>query len=323
MKRDRKYKVLALIILSLMILFFFKRTEFKTSEHVLFEKHNSQLVQTSFSPRPVSNSRFSLPINKNKSLSQNSPKKLTNEQVTILCEFKKFGSSVPHLGKIQVHAAKFSPPYSGNSVWIKSPECPKDKFSILFFSDDGHISKEINCLNTSLTELIRYSGEQADVDYAAIDSRSLNLAISGNGYFVLRCPDDKLLITREGKFKKDNRKHLTNQNGCVLLNEDGQSMVASKIIGENNGCSPEGDCLAIYEPGRDEIKELEYLNSYSFTAKSGVIPSQSITKVGPKELRPYFLTNSLERLKDPKRGATGISWSEHVEVDLNDINCPN
>jgi hypothetical protein len=289
----------------------------------LLKEKNSQLMQVSFSSKQVLSSYSNLPVDEPKPLLQNLPNTLTVEQLKILCEFKKFGSSVPQQGTIRIHAAKFSPPYTGNIVWIKSPECPKDKFSILFFSDDGHISKEINCLNTTLTELMKFSGEQADVDYTTIDSHSLNLAISGAGYFVLRCPNDTLLITREGKFKKDNAKYLTNQNGCILLNEDAQPLVASKIIGEKNGCSPEGDCVAIYEPGRDEIKELEYLNSYSFTAKSGIIPSQSVTKIGPKELRPYFLTDSLERLNDPKRGATGISWSEHPEVNLDDISCSN
>lgn len=241
MKSNRKYKILALIILSFIIFLFFKKAGVTIPEHRSVKENKSQLTQLLFSPRPVSNFHPSSPIDK--SFSKNLPKALTSEQIVILCEFKKFGSSVPHFGKIQVNAAKFSPPFSGNSVWIKSPECPKDKFSILFFSDDGHISKEINCLNTSLTELMRYSGEQADVDYTAIDSHSLNLALSGSGYFVLRCTDDKLLITREGKFKKDNGKHLINQKGCVLLNEDGQPVVASKIIGENNGCSPEGDCM--------------------------------------------------------------------------------
>lgn len=321
MKHKRRYKVLALTILALIIVLFFKISSVKVPKYSWDKGNKTKLTAVSFSPKPVLNFHPNSPIDK--SFSKKLPKALTSEQIAILCEFKKFGSSVPHLGKIQVYAAKFSPPYSGNSVWIKSPECPKDKFSILFFSDDGHISKEINCLNTSLTELMRFSGEQADVDYTTIDSRSLNLAISGGGYFVLRCPDDKLLITREGKFKKENGNHLTNQKGCTLLNENGQPMIASKIIGEKNGCSPEGDCIAIYDPGRDEIKGLEYLNSYSFTAKSGIIPSQSITKVGPKELRPSFFTNSLERLKDPIRGATGISWSEYPEVDLDELNCPN
>lgn len=323
MKRNRKIKILSLVLFLLVALLFLKGLMSKPSQNTLRSNKNSQLEQTSFSLKSDLRPKLESPISENKSISLSSSEKLSVEQKAIICEFKKFGSAVPHQGKVRVHAAKFSAPYSGNSIWIKSSECPKDKFSILFFSDDGHISKEINCLDTTLTELMKFSGEQADVDYTPIDSSSVNLAISGPGYFVLRCPDDSLLITRAGNFKKDISKHLSNQKGCILLNENGQSLVASKIFGEKNGCSPEGDCIAIYEPGRDKIQGLEYLNSYSFTAKSGIMPSQSITKVGPKEFRPYFLINSLERLSDPKRGATGISWSEHAELDLNDIDCPN
>jgi hypothetical protein len=254
---------------------------------------------------------------------KNSPKNDISEKMTILCEFKKLGSSLPHSGKIKVRAMKSSPPYSGNILWIKSSECPKDKFSILFFSDEGHISKEINCLDTTFTELRRFSGEQADVDRVAKETHYINIAISGPGYFVLQCPDEKLLITREGRFKKVSGFHLSDENNCLLLNENGRTMTASEITDGDKGCSTEGDCVAIYDPGHDDISELEYKNSYSFTATKGILPSQSITKIGPKAYRPYLLLNSLELVHDNQRGEIGINWKGIPVIDLDEINCPD
>lgn len=318
----KKYRLIIISATLVAIFFIWKKFEKNSFNISLSDKDN---IESKVLPI-LKNTQLSSPaeFKPNEIIQNKNKNRITNDQLAIICEFKKLRTLVPQTGKVRIHATKSSPPFLGNYIWIKSPECPKDKYSIVFFSDDGHISKEINCLETNFTELMKFSGEQADVDDVKINNpKFLNLAISGGGYFILRCPDKKLLLTRAGNFTKGPDQNLFNKDNCVVLNERAEPFVASKVIGENIGCSPEGDCLGIYDPGRDSIQELKYLNSYSFTAESGIIPNQSITQIGPKELRPYFITNALERLNDPKRGATGVTWSDHAEMNLDDINCSN
>lgn len=247
---------------------------------------------------------------------------LSKEQIKIMCKLKSARTSVPMRGEIQVFATRITPILEGqdkNMAWIKSSDCPDGKYSVIHFSDDGRVSKEIDCRKTTLTELTSQSGEQGDVNDAPSTGASLNMAISGNGYFVLQCLDEHLILTRDGKFQRDDEGHTTNSAGCILLNAKGFPFRGAAI--DSSGCSHNGECVATLDPAFDEVGDLKYINSFSFRAQSASTPDESITKIASKALRPSFIMNALEEVRAPERGATSVSWTNHPHVNLDSIEC--
>ena len=66
-------------------------------------------------------------------------------------------------GDVQIFVTRMTPFFGNdadNVAWIKSDSCPSGTYSIIHYSNDGRVSQEIDCRNTSLTEIATMSGEQ-------------------------------------------------------------------------------------------------------------------------------------------------------------------
>ena len=239
----------------------------------------------------------------------------------LLCKLKSAHTNVPTQGDIQVFVTQSSP-YFGNDTdnvaWIKSDTCPSGTYSIIHFTNEGRVSKEIDCRTTSLTEIATMSGEQGNIKEAPPKNNEATIALSGNGYFVLNCPNKGLLLTRDGSFKKTNEGHLTNQEGCALLNQNGNPFQNFDI--NESGCNKNQECIATTDPSIDEVQGLKYLNNHSFTAEDINPSTDSVTKTKPS--RPYFFKNAREDIHNPERGLTSVAWSNHPYVNLNNLDCP-
>jgi len=250
------------------------------------------------------------------------PKALEPEKKDLICKLKSARTNIPMQGNIQIFVARMTPFFGNdadNVAWVKSDSCPSGTYSIIHFSDDGRVSQEIDCRSTSLTEIATMSGEQGNIDDVPPKKGETNLAISGNGYFVLSCPSGDLILTRDGKFRQGPEGNLVNQDGCNLLNQNGSSFHNFDI--NSSGCNLNGDCVATIDPSFDEVYGLEYLNNYSFYAEDVGQLAESITKKGEKILRPSFFVNALEDVHNSERGLTGVSWSNHPHLNLDDIEC--
>ncbi len=249
---------------------------------------------------------------------------LSKDQIEVICKFKDVFTTIPRSGKIQIYIDRMTPFFGSqqaNVAWVKSPECPEGTYSILHFTNEKKVHLEIDCRKTNYTELSRFSGEQGNIYERPHAESEMNLAISGNGYFVLQCKNDTLILTRDGRFLKNPRGYLSNKQGCLLLNENGLPFVALEIL-NSRGCTSQKNCIATLDPAVDNIQELEYLNAYSFSAKQTILPKMSVTQNGPKGLKPSFFIGALENLDNPYRGHTGVSWVNHPTVDLDLISCP-
>jgi hypothetical protein len=260
----------------------------------------------------VSKKKLKATATVNSDSDSSSPSQITKEQEDILCKFKNLRTNVPHRGELQVFAIKMTlkSPSDMNIVWIKSLECPEDYYSIVHFSDKGQTSLEISCTQTTPTEIARYSGEQGEIDEVSSAGNAVNLAISGNGYFTLRCPNGSLYLTREGKFFKNKVGNLINAESCTLLNEEGAKFESFYDM-DSKGCSDDGQCIGTLDPAFDDIAGLQYINSYSFSATSAWPTKRPIT----------FFTNALERINEQGRGLTSVNWANHPRVDLEELDC--
>ena len=83
-EKNNKYKILSLVILISMALFFLKEVELKTSQQSQIGKKNSLLIQTSSTLKLIQSSHFKSPINKALSISEKLPNtlNLTNKKAT-------------------------------------------------------------------------------------------------------------------------------------------------------------------------------------------------------------------------------------------------
>lgn len=324
MKNHRKY-ILLILILSITIAIL-KNIEFDFSAARASHISNIPTVaQFSGSLNQTRNSRKISPAKLPASSFLSEEKIDTADSIKkdLLCKFKSVRTNVPLDGDVQIFISPMIPSSEGNAnnvAWVKSNTCPEGTYSIVHFSDDGRVLQEMDCRSSTLTEIAVMSGEQADVNDVPARADEVNLAISGPGYFLLRCPSGNLTLTRDGKFQKATPSGLMNKDGCHLLNQDGDPFQGPNV--NPSGCHSNGECVATVDPSFDDVEGLEYLNNYSFQAKGVGQMRESVTKIGTKILRPSFFTNALEDIHNSERGLTSVSWSNHPKINLNSIECP-
>lgn len=243
------------------------------------------------------------------------------EEKDLLCKLKAARTNIPLQGDVQVVVNKMTPFFgtkAENVAWVKSDSCPEEMYSIVHFSDDGSVAREIDCRNATLTEIAALSGEQGNIKDAPHKKGETNLAVVGNGYFVLSCPGGQWFLTRDGTFQQENG-HLVDKNGCMLLSQQGRPFQNFEI--NEDGCSSQGECVATVDPAGDDVSGLDYVNNYSFLVEDIGQLAQSITKTGSKMLRPNFYVDALEDIHNPERGATSVSWGYRPRVNLSEIDC--
>jgi len=301
-----------LFIASFIGLIFYVLGNFKKVEVDVSTAGASQKPKLSAKTKPKKSKRKIAEVSESDASPTAAKPNLTQEQEDILCKFKNLRTNVPHRGELQVFAIKMTlkSPSDMNIVWIKSSECPEDYYSIVHFSDKGQTSLEISCTQTTPTEIARFSGEQGEIDEVSSSGNAVNLAISGNGYFTLRCPNGSLYLTREGKFFKNKVGNLINAESCTLLNEEGAKFESFYDM-DSKGCSDDGQCIGTLDPTFDDIAGLQYINSYSFSA----------TSAWPTKSPATFFSNALERLNEQGRGLTSVNWENHPRVDLSELDC--
>jgi hypothetical protein len=318
----RKKIVLASVLIGFVLLMLSRQLEVRVANAAASSQKTLILkpASTALVPVRVASSQVKQPVDA-PSAPPNFQAPLTDEQRRALCKLKAAHSRVPMNGEIEVFTSSMTDESKTNFAWIRSPDCADGLYSILHFSDDGDIQKEIDCRQTDLTELMVFSGHQADVlDVMSTDSE-FNMALSGSGYFALRCPDSSLLLTRDGKFIRGDNGQLVNENGCALIDSEGNLFEGHDV--DAQGCTPEGRCVGTLDPAFDAIEGLRSANSYSFTAISAIFPEASATKSGPNHLRTKLFVDALEDVKNPERGATSVSWSDALKVNLADLKCEN
>lgn len=242
------------------------------------------------------------------------PTPMTNEQRD-LCRIKN-SSTIPLDGDVKLQSVERLE--GGRYYWLKSSNCPDELYSIVSVDAEGRIDKEINCQNTSLTELVLNSGLQFTVDVAAPDPKVRSMAISGEGRFLVNCPDSGLTLTRDGRFNQE-RGPLVSSEGCVAwTRKDGGRPVrfAHEESLDTNGCSlATGECLEIL--GTDERD----VDAFNFKTKNSL---SILNERGLKSLqRIYVFSDSFEDLDSADRSLTGVEDWEKLKTTTIPTSCPN
>jgi hypothetical protein len=106
-------------------------------------------------------------------------------------------------------------------LYIKSPDCQAPLYSRVDIQDhEGSVSveKNIDCNRTTKEELFLAGGFQQAIEFIGDDNPQVkNLAISGDGFFILACNDNRLYATRKGNFHWNADGVLTSEDKCSLF----------------------------------------------------------------------------------------------------------
>lgn len=111
---------------------------------------------------------------------------------------------------------------------------------------------------------------------------------------------------------------LADENGCFAFNTNKQPVVlpSTNQALDDEGCFKDSEqCLAMLNPSDSMIKNAEYISSTLLAIELG----EDDFKKNP---RSYVYDNSLEDVKNPERGATGIGDWEYAESFRKPETCP-
>ena len=230
------------------------------------------------------------------------PAKEMNSQ-DAYCRIKTLGMDLPMGGELQIYTSNYEADEDGEpgaSVYVRSSECPDGLFSHLRISRNGRVKKTLDCRSVTREHLYVNSAFQANVIDRLSSHSEFNLAISGDGYFVLHCLDEKW-ISRSGKFKRLHDGRLVSQEGCEVMATDGGPFMPDATELDELGCAPNGACIARVAP---ETSHLKYLGRGQYRV-TGDDPLRWLSNENGQ-----IFSNSLEDLEeDSDVSSIGPNWS--------------
>jgi len=227
-------------------------------------------------------------------------KPLSSEE--IFCKIMTLGLNIPLEGEIKLRTYSYGQDEDneqGHSALIQSSSCLPGFYSKVRFNNSGRIKEFIDCRNTSLEKLALNSGFQGEIIDLTSKENRINLALSGPGMFIENCGNE-IHYTRDGRFLITTDGTLTSEGGCLILDEVGSPMILDKPSDlKEDGCSSSGQCLAVADPKKEEIKVLDRKKLLAISA-----PLKTIIK------DKIFFMNAYEDQSDPEGGWLGPDFAK-------------
>ena len=286
--KERKLKIFLFAALFVLSSALYSKKLFKTKN--IFP--GARLVTDSIYPSKIENLKY-----QSKSKFKN---KKTNSKGQILskaCFVMEKESSLFN-GEVKIWVHELS---DETILMIKAQDCPHPLFSYIVLDSTGKIIKLIDCHYTTKEELVLNAGIQGDIHESKPNSNSMDLAVSGPGFFLEKCKE-KFYLTRRGNFfvSKDNT--LVTNNGCLVVDQNGRAFKVPDEQINYDGCST-SQCLAIIQPREGEFHFISR-NRLSFT---GSIEESRVDE-------PYIFINHEEDI-DKDGGIIGPSFDERALFD--------
>ena len=219
---------------------------------------------------------------------------ITSSQQTedqIFCKILSANTGVLTTGKLKVWAHQYSEDENGEpgfSAMIASSDCPHLKFSTVRVDAFGRLKQFIDCRNTSLEELSLTSSVQGNIQDVDDRNSKVHLAVSGDGYFVLRC-EDGFYLSRSGDFSDDHG--VLKQNDCFAQTSDQHDFDMTGEL-DDNGCDSKNSCLALVSPSASQdvtfmkLGLLKSLNPFSGAVEKRRLFRNALEEINPSSLSP-------------------------------------
>ncbi|MDW7674562.1 MAG: flagellar basal-body rod protein FlgG [Bacillota bacterium] len=97
----------------------------------------------------------------------------------------------------------------------------------------------------------------------------LDLAIEGEGFFMVELPDSTIAYTRDGSFKMDAQGYLVTNNGYYVLDEGLAPIYISEDPVKNIGVASDG-MISVLFPGEDVPEEIAQIGMTRFPNPTGL-----------------------------------------------------
>lgn len=194
-------------------------------------------------------------------------------------------------------------------AFVQTPDCPADLFSKYELDSENRLVNSVNCHEISPKELYFGAGLQGAIVYTAERPGKVDVAISGTGFFVVRC-ENEYRYMRIGNWNYGADGNLLTKDGaCEVLDRQGNPIILQAESDlDDRGCNSVGQCLAVASPESPE--DFEIIDRKSFVALED--PLQHLV---PEAYDTKIFTNSLESLKDPENGILGPDFSRIPYLD--------
>lgn len=248
---------------------------------------------------------------------------LSDELLDVACRLRRARTNSPLAGNIALIAARVGSTTDARAdgtefeAWIQSPDCPAGTHSIVRLDARGEVLLDLDCRTTDPTRIALLSGEQKDTIDAPSDDFKANFAISGEGFFALRCGDGSVRLTRDGAFDRDPSGALRDSDGCEVLSSDGDAFSGPPTLSDR-GCTTDGRCLAVVRPSANPVNGVRQFNLFSFSLDPRAVPDGWLDW----SARPVLFSNAFENVRAPApENVAGIDWGARGRVFLASLPC--
>lgn len=213
------------------------------------------------------------------------------------CRIKNANVGIPLDGDLKIVAFPFDSDETGSSGFIalvQSKNCPENGYSKVIVDSLGRGSSVLDCQRDRPIEISLNSGVQGTILDAPSRGHQINLAISGEGFFVTDCPTG-IVLQRTGDFEfRDGRLW---RGECHVLDRRGEPFNSETSDLDNDGCTNDGSCLAIASA---KVPEAEIIDRT--TIRTG-------DSFPPLLASGIVFSNALEDFSDPQVGPFGPNWN--------------
>jgi hypothetical protein len=295
------------ILLAIVII---KKYPVSTPPSVNSKTHVEPLV--ALEARKTPPERTTAPENK-KSTEATPTKFIPPSPEKIYCDIARSAAHVPLEGPLKMWTLAYEKDENGEGgtlAMIQSSTCPPGLFSKVRLNSEGHIKDIIDCRSTSREELALSSGIQGNIREEKPSTNKINMAISGEGFFVEDC-EKQIFYIRDGRFLRAMDGTVMTPKGCVILDNQGRPLTMQE--GEEldeQGCGVHGNCVAVVSPDKSAIK---YINEQTLLATGDFMK-------GLRRER-YVFYNSLEDVDDKELGWLGPRF-QNLPAFVPPKNCP-
>lgn len=313
-------KTIAILFFLVIIGYFFKKSKYielsvigKTEAHI--DKNSKSKIDKLNASEQIHK------VSKLKMTDSSKTSELSPREVYCLVSKK---TSITLSGDIKIQSGHYGnyPNGFGTYAFVRSSQCPDNKYSIVKIDKNGDVEKELDCQFASIEEIVVQSGvTQWNLEKKEPKIGEYNFALLGPGQFLVLCPTSGFQLTRRGHFVS-HEGLLRDDQGCFLWHNGDRlkpnggpiTLGATQDKLNKNGCFEKSkQCIAQIDLSDPIIKNITYKD-----AKNLLVDFDGDLK---KTTRSEVLSNALEQLDTVFRGPTGIGNWDYVESLEFPISC--
>ncbi|MBC7457863.1 MAG: hypothetical protein H7235_06265 [Bdellovibrionaceae bacterium] len=243
--------------------------------------------------------------------------------IEIYCLLSK-NSSITLSGDIKIQSGHYGeyPNGMGTYVYVRSSQCPDDKYSVLRIDKNNHIESQLDCQYANFEDILKTIDTPVwPIVKKEIIDGEYNFALLGPSQFLTYCPPTGFQLTRRGHFIFD-KGMLRNDLGCFLWNNGDELNAHGPVVLANtkdsinaSGCFINAkQCIAQLDFTDSVVQKIRFRDSNN-------IEIDFYGDLKNNTTRSVVQSDAVEQLDTYRRGPTGILNWDYVESLQFPIKC--